>query len=136
MRQTGKRRRAYLRVTVAVIWGLFKRHLCPSRCRTLSHAGAESGETRPLSSATVAGPKYLIAFLLLHAGLYRLLNGDTVPSPDPTANPTPSQQSGELKKRVGLKMGSWKTQSRESKHQDRQRISRSLPGNAMQQNLF
>lgn len=94
----------------AVIWGLFKSHLWPSRCRTLSHAGAESGETGPLSPATVAGPKYLIAFLLLHAGLYRLLNGDSVPSSDLSTNPTPSQQSGEPKKRVPLKMGSRKTQ--------------------------
>ena len=59
----------------AVIWGLFKSHLCPSGRGGFSHAGAGSAETEAfqdrLTSATVAGPNYLIAFLLLHGGLYR-----------------------------------------------------------------
>lgn len=47
----------------AVIWGLLKSHLSAS----LSRRGRERGD----GAATVAGPNYPIAFLLLHGGLYR-----------------------------------------------------------------
>lgn len=78
VRQTGEERKGVSAgdywLYAAVIWGLFKSHLCPSGCRGFFHAGGESAGTElfkaSATSATVAGPNYLIAFLLLHAGLY------------------------------------------------------------------
>lgn len=94
----GKKGRAYLRAIDAQgcnVGSLLKGHLCPLFSGSLSRRGRRLFRRR-LTSTTVAGHNHLIAFLLLHGQapfIGKTVNGDKVPSPDPTPSDQPDTAS-------------------------------------------